>query len=266
MSLMPPPVKAFALERGLPVFQPDKLRDGAALSLLRELNPELIVVVAYGRILPPDILALPQLGCVNAHASLLPRLRGAAPIQWSVINGDKETGVTTMYMAGELDAGDIILKRSLPILEEDDSGSLFEKLAPLGAELLGETISLIEKGNAPRAPQEEGSVTFAPPITKETARLSFLAEPESFCNLVRGLCPSPGAVASLAGEPLKIYRAAPVPGIKGEPGELLDPSRLTVGCGEGAVELLEVQPQGKKRMEGRAWLNGRRDIAGKRFM
>ena len=259
MHLQPPPVKVLAQEHGLPVFQPSTLRDGSALAQLKELNPDVIVVVAYGRILPPDILKLPPLGCINVHASLLPRLRGAAPIQWSIIRGEKVTGVTTMYMAEGLDTGDMIFKEETPIGPEETAGELFERLAPMGAELLIKTLKAVEKGTAPRIPQDDALATLAPPLKKEDARLDFSASPADFCNRVRGCNPSPGAFALCEdGSPLKVHRAIPVPDRKGEPGVLLDKKRLIVGCGNGAVELLTVQPQGKKAMEGSAFLNGLR--------
>ncbi len=261
MHLQPPPVKELALEHGLPVFQPSTLRDGSALALLRDLEPDIIVVVAYGRILPPEILELPPLGCINVHASLLPRLRGAAPIQWSIIRGDEVTGVTTMYMAEGLDTGDMILKKETPIGPEETAGELFERLAPMGAELLIQTLEAVEQGTAPRAVQDDGLATLAPPLKKEDARLDFTASPAVFCNLVRGCNPAPGAFALCDdGKPLKVHRAIPVWDRKGEPGALLDKKRLIIGCGDGAVELLTVQPQGKKAMEGSAFLNGLRGV------
>ena len=261
MHLQPPPVKELALEHGLPVFQPSTLRDGSALALLRDLEPDIIVVVAYGRILPPEILELPPLGCINVHASLLPRLRGAAPIQWSIIRGDEVTGVTTMYMAEGLDTGDMILKKETPIGPEETAGELFERLAPMGAELLIQTLEAVEQGTAPRAVQDDGLATLAPPLKKEDARLDFTASPAGFCNLVRGCNPAPGAFALCDdGKPLKVHRAIPVWDRKGKPGALLDKKRLIVGCGDGAVELLTVQPQGKKAMEGSAFLNGLRGV------
>lgn len=261
MHLQPPPVKELALEHGLPVFQPSTLRDGSALALLRDLEPDIIVVVAYGRILPPEILELPPLGCINVHASLLPRLRGAAPIQWSIIRGDEVTGVTTMYMAEGLDTGDMILKKETPIGPEETAGELFERLAPMGAELLIQTLEAVEQGTAPRAVQDDGLATLAPPLKKEDARLDFTASPAVFCNLVRGCNPAPGAFALCDdGKPLKVHRAIPVWDRKGKPGALLDKKRLIVGCGDGAVELLTVQPQGKKAMEGSAFLNGLRGV------
>ncbi|MFR9191289.1 MAG: methionyl-tRNA formyltransferase [Anaerotruncus massiliensis (ex Togo et al. 2019)] len=170
-KLMPPPVKELALERGLPVYQPAKMRDGEALSILRELSPELVVVVAYGKILPKEILELPKYGCVNVHGSLLPRWRGAAPIQWSVIAGDAEGGVTTMYMAEGLDTGDMILRRATPIGPDETSDELYERLAALGAQALSETVTLIAAGRAPREPQDDAASCYAPMLSKELAEI-----------------------------------------------------------------------------------------------
>ncbi len=258
MSLAPTPVKEAALAGGLPVYQPAKLRDGAALSLIEALKPDLAVVVAYGRILPPELLRAPKLGCINVHASLLPRLRGAAPIQWSIIRGDTVTGVTTMHMAEGLDTGDIILQRETAIGEAETAGRLFARLAALGAELLGETLPLLEAGRAPRIPQSEALATHAPPLCREDARLDLTRPAKAVCDLVRGTNPAPGAWLEWNGRPLKVHEAAPVAGIRGTPGELLDKKRFLVACGEGAAELLTVQPQGKKAMSGGAYLLGRR--------
>lgn len=257
MKLLPPPVKEMALRCGIPVFQPTKLKDGEVSKLLSALAPDLMVVVAYGRLLPPEILGIPPLGCINVHASLLPRWRGAAPIQWSIIRGDTLTGVTTMYMDEGLDTGDIILKSETDIHPNETGGELFERLSVMGANLLGKTMELLADGTAPRMPQDECLSTLAPPIDKNLARLDFTKPPIDLCNLVRGLSPSPGAVTSFEGMLLKVHRVI-VSDFTGCPGEILHPRRLIVGCGEGAVELLDIQPQGKKTMDGRAWLNGLR--------
>ena len=188
-KLMPPPVKVCALENGLSVYQPAKMRDGQALALLKELSPELIVVVAYGKILPPDILELPPLGCVNVHGSLLPKYRGAAPIQWSVLNGDQTAGVTTMYMAEGLDTGDMILKRETPLGPDETSGELYERLAGLGAQALSETVRLIGEGCAPRVPQDGALATHAPMLTKELARIDWTKPAAEVHNLIRGMNP-----------------------------------------------------------------------------
>ena len=261
MSLLPPPVKQTALSQDIPVFQPTKLRDGQALEILQKLAPDLIVVVAYGRILPREILELPRLGCVNVHASLLPRWRGAAPVQWSIIRGDTHTGVTTMYMAEGLDTGDIILARQAEIAPDETYGQLLNRLSQLGAELLAETLPLLKSGTVPRTPQDDSLATLAPPIHKDMGQLDFSATPQDFCNLVRGLNPNPGACAQFGEGVLKVHTALPAHNFTGQPGKILHPKRLIVGCGQGAVELLTVQPQGKKPMDGTAWRNGLRGLA-----
>ena len=260
MTLLPPPVKKAAGAQGIPVFQPETLKGGKGLELLRSLAPDLVVVVAYGRILPPEILEFPRLGCINLHASLLPRWRGAAPIQWSLIAGDEKTGVTTMHISQALDTGDIILKQETDILENETSGELFERLSQMGANLLGETVFLLSAGKAPRTAQDDALATLAPPIQKSMAKLDFSLSPRDFCNLVRGLNPAPGGVALFAGQPVKIHRAIPAPDFAGSPGEILHPKRLIVGCGKGAVELVSLQPQGKKPMDAAAWRNGIRNL------
>jgi len=261
MSLLPPPGKQAALSKNIPVYQPTKLRDGEALGILRELAPDLIVVVAYGRILPIEILELPRLGCVNVHASLLPRWRGAAPVQWSLIRGDTITGVTTMYMAEGLDTGDIILASQTEIAPQETYGQLLARLSQMGAELLAETLPLLETGRPPRTPQDDSLATIAPPIHKDMGQLDFSATPQDFCNLVRGLNPNPGASARFGEGMLKVHAALPASDFSGQPGEILHHKRLIVGCGQGAVELLSVQPQGKKPMDGAAWRNGLRGLA-----
>ena len=258
-TLTPPPVKQLALEKGIPVFQPAKLRDGAALEILRGLSPDLIVVVAYGRILPREILDCPRLGCVNVHGSLLPKYRGAAPIQWTVINGDPVGGVTTMYMAEELDAGDTILSMSLLVGEEETSGELYERLAPLGAECLSRTLALFQEGRVPRAPQDHAAATLAPMLDKAMGEMDFSLPARRLHNLVRGLNPWPSAWTTAEGKRLKIHRSRVLEetGAPAAPGTVLPrEGRFTVACGSGLLELLEVQPEGKGRMAGADFLRG----------
>ena len=254
--LLPPPVKALALERGLPVFQPSKLRNGEAFQILQGLSPELIVVVAYGKILPKELLDLPPFGCVNVHGSLLPRWRGAAPIQWSVLSGDAEGGVTAMYMAEGLDTGDVILRRATPIGPEETSDELYARLSLLGAEALSETVGLIAAGRAPRTPQGEAGACYAPMLTKELAKIDFTKPAAEVVNLVRGMNSWPVAHTLLDGKLLKVYRARPAAG-SGAPGTVLEDGRLVVACGAGAVEFLELQAEGKKRMAAADYLRGR---------
>jgi len=265
MALEFPPVKKAALQEGLPVFQPLTLGDGEALQVLRGLAPDVIVVVAYGRKLPASILELPPMGCINGHASILPRWRGAAPIQWSLISGDEVTGVTTIFMSETLDGGDIILTQQTKIEPDETSGQLFERLSVMCAELTSQTLLRIEDGSAPRIPQDIALATSAPPIKKNMARLDFNAHPTDFCNFVRGMNPWPGAVASFAGAPIKIHKAVLAPDFSGAQGEILHPKRLIVACGDGAVELVTVQAQGKKPMDGGAWRNGLRNAHSEGF-
>ena len=256
-QLASPPVKELALRHGLPVYQPKTLRDGAALDILQELSPELIVVVAYGKILPKEILALPKYGCVNVHASLLPKYRGAGPIQWSILNGETETGVTTMYMAEGLDTGDMILKKKLPIEPDETADELHDRLAVMGAEALLETIRLIQAGTAPRIPQDDSQSCYAPMLSKELSLIDFSKPAQEIHNQIRGLSSWPAAYLMLKGKRLKVYRSR-LAEMTGEPGVLLDNRRFIVGCGDGrSVELLEVQPEGAKRMAGSDFLRGR---------
>ena len=254
-KLSPPPVKELATKQGIPVWQPEKLRDGTALAILRELSPDLIVVVAYGRILPKDLLELPPLGCVNVHGSLLPAYRGAAPIQWSVINGDTLAGVTTMYMAEGLDCGDMIFSRSTPVGETETSGELYERLATIGAALLGETVTAIQAKTAPRIPQDDTRATHAPMLTKELAKLDFTKPARQVHKLICGMNPWPVAHTLLEGHPLKVYRSRLAQG-SGTPGTVLDEKRLIVACGDGAVELCEIQAEGGKRLAAADYLRG----------
>lgn len=263
--LLPTPVKSLALMHDIPVFQPEKLRDGAALSILKELAPDLIVVVAYGRVLPREILELPRFGCVNVHASLLPKLRGAAPIQWSIINGDEKTGVTTMFMAGGLDTGDIILREETPVGAEETAGELFERLSAMGAALLSKTVPLLMNGTAPREKQDDSKATYAPMLDKSAAKLDFTKTPRELCDLIRGLNPAPMAFTKFDGRVVKVLKARPAEGCCGKPGEVLDPKRLVVACKGGAVTLLSVQPEGKKTMTGEAFACGKRLLGGEMF-
>ena len=254
-KLTPPPVKELALRHQLPVFQPEKMKDGTALEILQKLAPELVVVVAFGRILPKEILELPRYGCVNVHGSLLPKYRGAAPIQWSVLNGDKTAGVTTMYMAEGLDTGDMILSRCVEVGPDETSGELYARLADLGAEALSETVRLIAKGEAPRTPQDGAASCYAPMLTKELARIDFTKPAAEVHHLIRGMNPWPVAHTLLGGKLLKVYRARIADG-SGTPGYVIDPHRLIVACGSGTVELLEIQAEGSKRMPAADYLRG----------
>lgn len=263
MKLQPPPVKEWATANmpETPVFQPEKLRDGTALAKIKEWDPELIVVAAYGRILPDDILAYPPKGCINVHSSLLPKYRGAAPINWAILNGEKELGVTIMHMAHDLDAGDIIAQRVLPgYTGSEDAETATRALAALGAELLTDVVAQIEAGTAARTPQDHSRATLAPMLSKELSPMDFTRPAQALFDQVRGLYPWPAAVTELGGVRCKVLRAA-VAGEKTDkaPGTVVqaDKRGLRVACGEGTVlELLTLQPDGKKAMEATAFLLG----------
>ena len=262
--LTPPPVKQLALSRGIPVYQPTKMRDGTAAALLRELAPDCLVVVAYGRILPQEILDVPPRGCVNIHGSLLPRYRGAAPIQWSVIRGETVTGVTSMFMDAGMDTGDIIDTLTTPIGENETAGELFERLAPLGARLLSTTLAAIADGTVTRRPQNDAEATMAPMLEKAMGRLDLTRPARELHNQVRGMNPWPGAFCTAGGKTLKIHETRVAAG-SGAPGTLLCADPVTVACGEGALQLVTVQPEGKPRMAAEAWLRGARLLQGARL-
>lgn len=262
--LTPPPVKQLALSHGIPVYQPTKMRDGTAAALLRELAPDCLVVVAYGRILPQEILDVPPRGCVNIHGSLLPRYRGAAPIQWSVIRGETVTGVTSMFMDAGMDTGDIIDTLTTPIGENETAGELFERLAPLGARLLSTTLAAIADGTVTRRPQNDAEATMAPMLEKAMGRLNLTRPARELHNQVRGMNPWPGAFCTAGGKTLKIHETRVAAG-SGAPGTLLCADPVTVACGEGALQLVTVQPEGKPRMAAEAWLRGARLPQGARL-
>lgn len=258
--LMPCAVKETALAAGLPVYQPEKMRDGTALDILRELKPDLIAVVAYGRLLPDDILALPRYGCVNVHGSLLPKYRGSAPIQRAVINGERVTGVTTMYLAAEMDAGDIIYKDETEIGETETSGELFDRLAPMGAALLVRTLRDIEAGSAPRTPQEHDKATYAPPLSKDESPVDWSMEPDAVLSHIYGMQPWPCATASLGGTEFKLFSAVRTGSASQQtPGTVVraDKNGIEVACGGGeTVRITELQAAGGRRMTAGAYLLG----------
>ncbi|MDD5938342.1 MAG: methionyl-tRNA formyltransferase [Clostridiales bacterium] len=265
MKLLPTPVKECALAHGIPVFQPVKLRDGTALAQIRELAPELIVVAAYGRILPQEILDCPPMGCINVHSSLLPKYRGAAPINWAILNGDRETGVTIMHMAAALDAGDIISQETTAIEPNETAPELTARLAELGGRLLVKTVAQIEAGTAARIPQNEGEVTLAPMLGKELSPLDFRKPAQVLHDQVRGLIPWPAATAEVSGIRCKIFTTRVEAG-NGLPGTVLDAGKkgLLVACGgDSALRILELQPDGGKRMRSADYLRGHSVEVGK---
>lgn len=257
--LTPPPVKQFALQNNIPVYQPPTLRDGSALEILKELNPDVIVVVAYGKILPKEILSLPKYGCINGHASLLPRHRGASPIQWAIVCGDKTAGVTTMLMDEGMDTGDILEMRETPIGDTETAEQLFERLSQISAELMVSTLKKAETGDLIPKKQPEVGVTYAPIIKKEMAHLDFTEPAEKLCNAVRGYYSWPCAFFFLNGKRIKVIESrisSPTDKPAGTVCESRD--RLVIACGGGtSLELVTVQPEGSKVMSAAQMLCGK---------
>ncbi|MGN0453209.1 MAG: methionyl-tRNA formyltransferase [Ruminococcus sp.] len=255
MIMTPPEVKVCAEELSLPVYQPASLRDEEVIEAIKAMSPDIIVVVAYGKILPKAILDIPKYGCVNVHGSLLPKYRGSAPIQWTVINGDRYGGVTTMYMGEGLDTGDEIEKYVTEVGENETSGELFDRLAVAGADLLLDTLKLIEEGKAQRTPQNDEEATYAPMLDKKMCLIDWSKSASEVHNLVRGLNPWPVALTTLNGKRIKIIETRKSL-LSGKCGQVVSTSPLTVACKEGAVEILTLQPEGKKAMDSKSFLMG----------
>ena len=255
MVLTPSDVKICALEHNLTVYTPSTLKEDAEVERLKALNPDLIVVVAYGKLLPKSVLEIPKYGCVNVHGSILPKWRGAAPIQWTVLSGDEYGGVTTMYMNEGLDTGDIIFVKKVKVGENETSGELFDRLCVDGAELLSETIKAIEAGTAPRIPQNNDEATYATMLSKELSEIDFSKSAVEVHNKVRGLSPWPSAQSKLFGKRIKILETR-LSDKKGEAGKVICTAPLTVACGEGSVEILRLQPEGKRAMDSSDYLLG----------
>lgn len=262
--LTAPPVKQLAVQHGIPVWQPATLRDGQAKHIIRALAPELIVVVAYGRILPPELLHIAPLGCINLHVSLLPQYRGAAPIQWAVLNGDSVTGVTIMQLDEGCDTGDILLVQPVPIGPETTAGELFDQVSAVGAKTLVTAVEKLAAGQLQPTPQDHSKATQAPMLTKELALFDFTWPAARVHNWARGMHPWPMAYFTHQGKKIKVdaARVAAAPEQDAAPGTVLALKPLTVACGQGAVELLTVIPEGSKPMPGTAWAAGRRLKAG----
>ena len=253
------PVKECALQHNIPVYQPVRARDEAFVEEMRALNPDAMVVIAFGQILPKSLLDLPKYGCVNIHASLLPKYRGAAPIQWAVINGDKETGITTMMMDVGLDTGDMLEKTMIPLDPKETGGSLFEKLSQAGGKLILSTLDKLENGTAVRTPQKDEDSTYAKMLTKSLGRIDWSMEAEAIERLIRGLNPWPSAYTSLHGKTLKLWDGDVLKETTdARPGEvvLCDPRRLVVAAGEGLLSIRQLQLEGKKRMDVETFLRG----------
>lgn len=260
MKLIPTPVKEFALTAGIPVYQPESCRDGAVLEQLRTLEPDVIVVAAYGKLLPQALLDIPKKAIINVHSSLLPQYRGAAPINWAILNGDRETGVTIQYMAAELDAGDILLAKPAAIDPEEDAGQLYERLAELGGEAASEALALLEAGNAPRTPQAYGpQYQYASMLSREMSPMDWSRPAQDLINQVRGLIPWPCATTDVAGTRWKVFRSK-LGGETGKaPGTILSAGKegIAVACGDGrCLVITELQADGGRRMAAADYLRG----------
>lgn len=260
MKLQATPVKEYALTQNIPVFQPAKMRDGEALSILKELSPELIVVAAYGKILPVDILELPPRGCINVHSSLLPKYRGAAPINWAILNGEDESGVTIMYMAEGLDTGDMIAARSTAIAIDENAQQLHDRLAEMGAELVAQVVEQMQHGEVQSVKQDDAQSCYAPMLSKELSPINWECTARQIHDQVRGLYPWPSAVAGIDGVRCKIIRTSMTGETTGKAaGSFVqaDKKGMKIACGNGEVlEILELQPDGKKAMAATAFLMG----------
>lgn len=262
-TLTPPPVKVLAAEKGIPVYQPATLRDEAFAALLAEIDPDLIAVVAYGKILPPAVLQYPRYGCINVHASLLPKYRGAAPIQRAIMDGETVTGITTMYMEEGLDTGDMLLTEEIPIGKADDFGSIHDRMAEVGGRLLCQTVRALETGTAVRRKQDDAAATYAGKIEKADCHLDLTRSAKALDPYIRGLSPIPlSFVRCPDGKMLKIVRAEVASG-EGEPGQVLalddrGEGGIYVACGEGALVLREIVPEGKGKMRAADFIRGRR--------
>ena len=260
MKLAPPPVKEKALELGLVVFQPERVKAPEAVEALANIAPDAIVVAAFGQILPKTVLDIPKSGCYNVHASLLPKYRGAAPINWAIINGEESTGVTIMKMDVGMDTGEMLLKEEEPILPDDTAGTLTERLAAMGARLMVKALKELEAGVLHGTPQDSGKATYASMLKKEMGRIDWTRPAVEIERLVRGLNPWPGAYTVVKGETLKIWKAA----VKGEDespatsGEVIDAGKdgILVACGPGALLIQELQPAGGRRMKASEYLAG----------
>ena len=259
MKLSFSPVKEVAITHGLPVFQPENFRAAETVQQLQQLQPDVVAVVAYGRILPQSVLDIPPKGCINIHASLLPAYRGSAPYQWAVLNGDKVSGVTAMYLCREMDAGDMIDKVETPIGENETAGELLDRLAQLGAGLLEKTLRSIEAGTVTAEKQDSRLATYAPMLDKSMCPIDWAKTAQQVHDHVRGLHPWPVATAQLAGTNFKIHSTIVVPGKEGaQPGQLLALTKtgLVVACGDGAVEIRQLQAEGGKRMAAPDYFRG----------
>ena len=267
-TVHPSPIKQIAVDEELPVLQPERPRGEAFLAELARLEPDISVVVAYGHILPKAVIDLPRLGTINIHASLLPKLRGAAPIQSAIREGLTETGITIMRMVPALDAGPVILQTRTPILEDETYGELALRLSEMGALAVIEALAFLELGKASEEPQDDSLATYAPKIDREVSRIDWNADAQVVCRTIRAFDPRPGALTSLRGADVKLFGAKPAPRVDSTaPGEvtLIDDKGMVVACGQGAVRVSAVQPAGKRRLAPEAWARGRAVAPGDRF-
>ena len=258
-KLQPTPVKQAAEEAGIPVYQPEKIKDPDFIEILKKTKADVFVVVAYGQILPQAVLDIPKYGCINVHGSLLPKYRGAAPIQWSIINGESVTGVTIMYMEKGLDTGDMLLKREIPIDPEDTYGSLHDKMAPVGAEALIEVLEMLENGSVQAEKQNDEESSYVSVINKSHGAIDWRKNAQNIVDLVRGLDPVPGAFSYLNGEQIKIWSAAVLEGYTGEPGTVVYTDKkkgFAVAAGDKAVLVRQMQAKGGKRMASADYMRG----------
>ncbi len=259
LKLQPSPVKALAMAHGIPVFTPERVSVPEEIERMRAFEPDFSVVVAYGQILKPDVIGIPKYGTINIHSSLLPRWRGAAPIQWAILSGDRETGITTMMIVPKLDAGDILLQESTPISDEDTAETVHDRLSAMGARLILPTLEGVRSGSVTPRPQDETRVTYAKKLIKEMEQLDWSGSVRELDLQVRGLCPWPGSrIETTDGLRIKIKRGRPAGTSVGGPAGILQEhfGRLVLNCGEGAYELLELQEEGKKSISAGDFLNG----------
>ena len=263
-KLVPPHVKELAMAHDIPVFQPNSLRNDESFEMVKSCAPDLIVVVAYGKILPKRVLELPKYGCINVHASLLPRYRGAGPIQWAILNGESETGITTMYSGEGLDTGDMLEQVKTPIGENETADELYTRLSKMGAETLLVTLQKLEADALLRTPQDDSLSCYAPILDKSLCPIDFNKTAWEIHNQIRGLSSWPAATTTYKGKRLKVYESRLV-SRNGQPGEILDTKRFIVACKEGAVELVSVQYEGGRRMDGDAFLRGRPPVPGEKL-
>ncbi|NMA13833.1 MAG: methionyl-tRNA formyltransferase [Clostridia bacterium] len=261
-KLQPTPIKIRAVAEGIPIYQPSKVNTPEFIQQMRELKPDLAVVVAFGQILKPDLLNIPSLGCINVHASLLPKYRGSAPIHWAIINGEKVTGVTTMYLDPGMDTGDMILAEKVLIADDDTVGTLHDKLALAGAGILYETVKLIDQGKAPRTAQNHEEATYAPLLKREHELIDWKKPVREVYDMVRGMNPWPGAYTTFNGKVLKIWESMidneGVTGVPGSVVQVVNGQGIKVQCGDGCLWLCKVQPEGRRPMSADAFARGHR--------